>query len=343
MPRHSKNLGSSTIFKPSERAKLKYGTQSVRATTDNAKEFSSCTMCLHPAQDPLMCLQGHLFCKSCIYENLLTQKEHIKRQMKAYESQQQLKGDDAANAEANKQRILVEKFHESEKKITSENRSLNADKSSKSVPVGYIQVQTEDGKTAFVPDRKYVSEMMVGSAQLSKEQRSERAAMLPSFWIPNLTPDEGDKSIKKPVEHTCCPAGGHFLRLKQLFPVKFTYDRSENTSSMSISSSVASSSSSSSTNNSKTTNSETDIYAPICSSCKKTFHKISKASCIKSCGHVICQSCVDQFVSKDNACVDCGVRVDASDVILIAGGASGFAAGGGTMLKKLVSPSFMSW
>ena len=43
---------------------------------DSFRNFDSCYLCLQTARDPLTCLQGHLGCKQCIYENILTQKKN---------------------------------------------------------------------------------------------------------------------------------------------------------------------------------------------------------------------------------------------------------------------------
>ena len=48
---------------------------------------AACSICLSPAVEPLACPKGHVFCKGCIYECLLTQKEHKRKQMKKYEEQ----------------------------------------------------------------------------------------------------------------------------------------------------------------------------------------------------------------------------------------------------------------
>jgi nitric oxide synthase-interacting protein len=47
--------------------------------------------CLKPPCDPVGSHHGHIFCKECIYQNLLTQKQHMARDLKAYEKAQDSK------------------------------------------------------------------------------------------------------------------------------------------------------------------------------------------------------------------------------------------------------------
>lgn len=85
MPRHSKNNTASAVFSYDERKKLNWGTQKVRLGKDSIKDFDACCICLHQTVDPLLCSKGHLFCKGCIYESLLAQKQHVKAKLAQWE------------------------------------------------------------------------------------------------------------------------------------------------------------------------------------------------------------------------------------------------------------------
>jgi hypothetical protein len=41
------------------------------------RPFDSCSLCLGTARNPLACLEGHLFCKECVYESIIAQKKDI--------------------------------------------------------------------------------------------------------------------------------------------------------------------------------------------------------------------------------------------------------------------------
>ena len=77
--RHSKNNNDLAFFTYDEKRKLGYGTQKERLGKDSIKPFDACCICLQPFIEPLSCQKGHLFCKECIFECLLSQKKDIKR------------------------------------------------------------------------------------------------------------------------------------------------------------------------------------------------------------------------------------------------------------------------
>jgi nitric oxide synthase-interacting protein len=85
MPRHSKNNCARPVFTAWEKANThEWGTSSRRLTADSMKPFQGCSLCLHDAVVPLSDLQGHLYCKQCIFEYLLDQKKQYKQKKKDY-------------------------------------------------------------------------------------------------------------------------------------------------------------------------------------------------------------------------------------------------------------------
>ncbi|KAI5304555.1 hypothetical protein KEM56_006353, partial [Ascosphaera pollenicola] len=95
---------------------------------------------------------------------------------------------------------------------------------------------------------------------------------LPSFWVPALTPTTDVTEKKPPKLSPICPASspdnGHPYSLKTLVTVHFTEEKDDKTGEL----------------------------MRICPSCKKGLSNGSKAILTKPCGHVICKSCVDQFM-----------------------------------------------
>ncbi|KAJ3254541.1 hypothetical protein HK103_007095 [Boothiomyces macroporosus] len=83
MTRHSKNNTALGFFTNAERSKLTYGTQSQRLGRDSMRPIDSCVLCLQTARNPVCCVKGHLYCKECVVENIITQKKEIEREEKA--------------------------------------------------------------------------------------------------------------------------------------------------------------------------------------------------------------------------------------------------------------------
>jgi len=79
MSRHSKNNTANSVFTYAEKQKLEnvYGTQKVRLGQDSQRRFEQCHLCLQKAKNPVICAKGHIFCKNCITENLLSQKKNL--------------------------------------------------------------------------------------------------------------------------------------------------------------------------------------------------------------------------------------------------------------------------
>jgi len=82
MSRHSKRNTASSFFTTFERSLLKkdYGTLKGHLASESFRSFDACKLCLSRARDPVVCaLAGDIFCRECILENLLVQKQQIKR------------------------------------------------------------------------------------------------------------------------------------------------------------------------------------------------------------------------------------------------------------------------
>ena len=92
MSKHSKNNRGSSVFTYMERKMLKqknlWGDIKGRLSQDNQKSFEQCSICLSLAINPVCCPKGSLFCKQCLLENFLFQKQEIKKITKKYEDQE---------------------------------------------------------------------------------------------------------------------------------------------------------------------------------------------------------------------------------------------------------------
>jgi nitric oxide synthase-interacting protein len=62
-----------------------------RLSQDNQKSFDQCSICLSFVVNPVCCFKGSIFCKQCLLENFLFQKQEIKKLTKKFEEQEQEK------------------------------------------------------------------------------------------------------------------------------------------------------------------------------------------------------------------------------------------------------------
>ena len=81
MSRHSKNCTAHSIFTAGEKSKIlqDHGTITARLGTESQKAFDECCLCLGKVREPMVCPQGHIFCKDCICENLVQQSKQIQK------------------------------------------------------------------------------------------------------------------------------------------------------------------------------------------------------------------------------------------------------------------------
>ncbi|CAD6939509.1 unnamed protein product [Tilletia controversa] len=85
MPRHSKRNTAGANFTYAERSMTRdlWGSKSSRLSAHSLRAFDMCCLCLAAARNPVVCNEGHLFCKECILDSLLQQSKDITAQ-KAY-------------------------------------------------------------------------------------------------------------------------------------------------------------------------------------------------------------------------------------------------------------------
>merc|ERR1712137_605233 len=186
MPRHAKNNTASSFFTAHEKQQLtEYGTQKKRLGKESFRNFDCCSLCLKELVEPKACQKGHLFCKECIYENLLSQKSKIKRDQKLYKQYTARIQNEKKEEEMEKQRAELEAFDKLECSVLN-----TADAANKSP-----------------------------GSELSKSE--EHSKKFTAFWMPSLTP-EAKEGMKKPSKITKCPEGNHPMKLKHLSTVNFT-------------------------------------------------------------------------------------------------------------------------
>lgn len=316
MSRHSKNACAAPIFSHSERSKLTYGTRSRRVDTSGQQIFDSCSLCLHTAEQPVMCREGHLYCKGCILESLATQKETNRLLQQQWFEQQTKDSSKQQIQEATLQASKLEAFMKIDETILKGiQREGKGDDKSSVAPAGYVRVQTPKGE-GFVVDRALVSSHASMAAASQSQQLSAKKEYLPCFWTPGMSPTIDQQTTRltaQPAAKTRCPAStnGHTLRLKQLKPVRWCLDRmgeakeSEGITAASASSAGAVSASASSASAAGSSTSASAVSPsesngrPMCFACKKRLHNTTPMVCITKCGHVACKVCVDTLMKGE--------------------------------------------
>jgi len=372
MTRHAKNACSYAVFSHAERQRLQYGTQSRRTGLDAQKPFNACDLCLHPAEQPVLCSKGHLFCRGCILESLAQQKELNKLALQKWELQQQeavTKVQTDAAAEKQKQIANFEKLDaallKGNERLSAGAAAASSASSGASAPAGYVRVETSSSKgVGYVVDRAAVAAHNDPSAP--REVQAARAAYLPAFWAPSMAPaDVGEAKLTGPPPQVCqCPSSKHPLKLKQLRPVHWHFEREKSEGEVRA------------TSASGATSNQNASFKPICFACKRQLQNQTPMFCVKTCGHVACRVCVDTIMlgkkrsnsvhassngasaaaaaaaaeskaadaadgitSTRLACLECDEPCSNDDLVQIVA-ATGFAASGNALATAKLTPAF---
>ncbi|KAF5357337.1 hypothetical protein D9758_005942 [Tetrapyrgos nigripes] len=321
MTKHSKNNTASSIFSYAEYKKLDYGTKKQRLGNESMRRFDACALCLNRAREPLACNEGHLFCKECVYTDLLTQKKDIKKQKDKLGALEKEAEEEKLRAkEAARERVLLE-FEKGQ-------LGLAGTPSTGTTSSG----ETKEGrgtKRKFEFDSNTVENLAqeaeeAALRQIEREQAEALKHKLPDFWLPSLTPtytsSGAPKSLKDVKLQTTCRGGHptHQLALKNLIPVNFTM----------YTPTAGSSASAESTPTEGNTNSKKEDVQPMCPSCKKALSNNTLMFIMKPCGHVTCKACTDTLVRPANQCIVCDKTLGKGDIIEFKREGTGFAGGG---------------
>ncbi|KAK1145964.1 hypothetical protein N8T08_003612 [Aspergillus melleus] len=302
---HSKRNTSLPHFTSYERGLLRasWGTQRGVIGRDSFLPFASCRLCLHPARAPVVACatNGDLFCRECAINDLLAQRQEIKRLEKQRDdAKKRLAEDEERTLEEAKERDLrdfelVSMGLEAGKKGSGTGterdkygpgKKRKAEEAERAVAAFKAREVEVDGKRkkVFELDEKEMArvareEQERLKEELKKEKSESSKSALPSFWVPSLTPttDPNEIAANKAVKLTpICPASTdsnrHAYSLKSLVDVHFTEEKTDD-----------------------------GTLARVCPSCKKTLTNGLKAMLTKPCGHVICQPCVTKFMTPHDA------------------------------------------
>eukprot|EP00794_Sanderia_malayensis_P009210 gene9210-10184_t len=304
MTRHGKNCTAGAVYTYHEKKKdtqsSGYGSQSERLSKDSIKEFDCCGLTLQPCRDPVITPSGYLYDREAILEYIVHKKQEYAKAMKLYEKQKRKLQAEEAEKFREGEKSKVSNFVKHERSITTKDNT--AFKSS-----GAEKTDTTAG-----PSKPS------GSGALSNVGDGKRKN-LPSFWIPSLTPQAKSDTLKKPENKVYCPLSGKSLRLKDLYPVKFTELPSDDKRSL-ISKEVR--------------------Y--ICPVTHDLLGNSVPCAVLKPSGHVVTMDCVENIIKKDWICPLTGEKLKEDDIIQMNRGGTGFSGAGKDIKAKIYRPTMQT-
>ncbi|XP_073670072.1 nitric oxide synthase-interacting protein isoform X1 [Paramisgurnus dabryanus] len=297
MTRHGKNCTAGAVYtyheKKKDTASSGYGTQSVRLGKDAIKDFDCCCLSLQPCRDPVVTEDGYLYEKEAILQYILHQKTEIAKKMKAYEKQKQALKSEGQLESKSEERERAEKFKQREGNIVS--KPIN--------PFTSVDKSKDDGKP-------------VSSSSDSSAGESSSAQVLPSFWIPSLTPEAKPTLLKKPSKTVLCPMSGRPLKMSDLIPVHFTpLDPSLDRVALLT---------------------RQDRY--VCAVTKDTLGNFVPCAVLRHSGVVVTMECVEKLIRKDMVDPVTGDKLKEKDIIPLQRGGTGFAGSGVDLKAKEARP-----
>lgn len=201
MSRHSKNSTATTHFTYHEKTAAGHGTLKRRFGRDAQLAFGGCCLCLaltnSSSAAPVVSPRGFLYCKECIYANLLAQKRTIQENLQNYENFCDKQEQDKQHEIVAKERAQLQQFLEGSS--------------------GLNKSEAKSGDTAQL--RAKILEKVDRTSDEEKRAAMKRS----SFWIPDCTPTT-ETVVAKPDTKTRDPMSQEDeLKLKHLMPVKFEW------------------------------------------------------------------------------------------------------------------------
>jgi nitric oxide synthase-interacting protein len=175
MSRHSKNNTGSSVFTYGERQKLKnlneWGDITTRLGEDSQKKFEQCSLCLNIVINAVTCPKGHVYCKECVVENLLYQKQRNKKIISTYKQQQQealsIKSKESVIKEKDNKQCMLKKVEDNEKvKVICDVTERNGD--NKVIMEGKQFVKAKTESCFWIPEQT-PTDLKEGKRQLPLE------------------------------------------------------------------------------------------------------------------------------------------------------------------------------
>lgn len=288
MTRHARNCTAGAVYTYHEKKKdnkaCGYGTQQGRIGKDSVKDFDCCCLTLQPCRYPVITPDGYLYDKEAILEYIIHQKKEIARRMKEYEKQQKRDESEMAEIAKAEEESKAQKFIELEKSIVSRPSTSSSDESSIS--------NTSSGK----------------------------AKILPSFWIPSLTPNAEKVKMKKPEKSVMCPMSGRPLKAKDLIPIHFTEVNDPDDKRSLIT--------------------RKDRY--MCAVTHDILGNSVPCAVLHTSGNIVTMECIEKLIKKDMIDPTNGMKLKEEDIIPLQRGGTGYASTNVKLDAKVKKPVMMA-
>ncbi|KAL7929477.1 hypothetical protein V8C35DRAFT_195247 [Trichoderma chlorosporum] len=276
---HSKRNTTRPVFTSYEReqAKSNWSSKSAQLNRDSFLPFGFCSLCLENAREPVACPRGDIFCRECALENLLAQKKELKRAEKARQNADKEAARIRAIGDDEERERAVRDFELTQAGLTNNSGKPGSSAAAESEREEVTVRAGSKRKFAFDADElDRIAENDKAKARKAIDDEKAAKPSLPSFWTPSLTPDVQNSGlapvVKKAKTMPTCPASAehdaHPFSLQKLLKIEFN----------------------------ETTDSATKEPLRTCPSCLKTLSNASSPIMAEKCGHVLCSSCVKQFL-----------------------------------------------
>lgn len=257
------------------------------------KDFDCCCLSLQPCHDPVVTPDGYLYEREAILEYILHQKKEIARQMKAYEKQRGARREEQRQLQRAAAEDQARGFLEKEAAIVS--RPLNPFMP-KAATLPNIDGE-QPGPSAGPPGK-------------------EKDKVLPSFWIPSLTPEAKATKLEKPSRTVTCPMSGKPLRMSDLTPVRFTLlDDSVDRVGLIT---------------------RSERY--VCAVTRDSLSNATPCAVLRPSGAVVTLECVEKLIRKDMVDPVNGDTLTERDIIVLQRGGTGFAGSGVKLQAEMSRP-----
>jgi nitric oxide synthase-interacting protein len=243
--------------------------------------------------NPVVCGDGHLFCRECILQSLLVQSKQIETATSRFESAQQAAkvrrtAEDSVATVAAKQQFLATSNSVAATAATAAAADTNANVSTAASSSSTTAVGASN------PDAVH--------RDLKRKKMEETESRgVTCFWAHSEIPVAPEEDAPPPPASTMCPEGEHALKMKQLVSVIFK-----------PASGAAA----------------TDNDRFECPSCLKVLKNGVECSVVKSCGHAMCATCL---AKQDGHCFVCEKPFKSKHVIPLKNRGTGFAGAGGQL------------
>ena len=319
------------FFTAGERAKaaVVWGTQRRRLGQDSQRAFDSCNLCLSPlATDCVAAPSGALYCRECIYTNLLAQREALNEAKAAYEADQARIAAETRAAEGAAAEAQLDAFRRQETGQASQGFRRDGAGLISAVHVASQALVAYSGnKSSGDAVASHVASEVAAIATLrarvdtrtDEEKRSQVLAA--SFWVPAAS-SSAESAVPKADAAPRDPATGEFLRAKQLVTVRLT----QNTEAVEKGEDASSNAAVGGGGSSR-------VARFMCPACYKPI-VFQKTFALRACGHVVCDTCLARFVTPTQRCVVCNASVSSKNgTLALQQGGSSFVGNAGTQVE----------